>query len=70
MCVHQVERTRGIEKLNAVWLLSVVGITNTIAPVLFGFLSDRTWVNRLFLYSTALVICGCSTVAAPFMRSF
>ncbi|XP_052784920.1 monocarboxylate transporter 12-like isoform X2 [Mya arenaria] len=60
----------GIKKLDAVWLLSVVGIANTIARVLFGFLSDRKWVNRLFLYSTALVICGCSTVAAPFMSSF
>ncbi|WAR15037.1 MOT9-like protein [Mya arenaria] len=60
----------GIEKLDAVWLLSVIGITNTIARVLFGFLSDRKWINRLFLYSAALVICGCSTVVAPFMSSF
>ncbi|XP_052784506.1 monocarboxylate transporter 12-B-like [Mya arenaria] len=60
----------GIDDLDAAWLLSVVGITNTIARVLFGFLSDRKWVNRFLLYSTALIICGCSTVAAPFMKSF
>ncbi|WAR28843.1 MOT9-like protein, partial [Mya arenaria] len=60
----------GIDELDAAWLLSVVGITNAIARVLFGFLSDRKWVNRSLLYSTALIICGCSTVAAPFMKSF
>ncbi|XP_052784504.1 monocarboxylate transporter 12-like [Mya arenaria] len=60
----------GIDELDAAWLLSVVGITNTAARVLFGFLSDRKWVNRSLLYSTALIICGCSTVAAPFMKSF
>ncbi|WAR28836.1 MOT9-like protein, partial [Mya arenaria] len=60
----------GINELEAAWLLSIVGITNTVARVLFGFLSDRKWVNRLFLYNTALVICGVSTTAAPFLTSF
>ncbi|XP_052784507.1 monocarboxylate transporter 12-like [Mya arenaria] len=60
----------GIDELEAAWLLSIVGITNTVARVLFGFLSDRKWVNRLFLCNTALVICGCSTVVASFMTSF
>ena len=30
----------------AAFLLSVIGIANTVARLILGWLSDRTWINR------------------------
>ncbi|CAG5128796.1 unnamed protein product [Candidula unifasciata] len=57
----------GIDEKNAALLLSWIGIANTVGRVVFGFLSDRPWVNRLILYSTALTICGVVTALSPLM---
>jgi len=51
----------GIDKDRAVLLVSIIGIANTAGRMIFGFLSDRKWVNRLMLYNTALTICGVAT---------
>lgn len=48
----------GIESADASFLLSVVGIANTIGRVILGYISDKPWVNRLWLYNGALTICG------------
>ncbi|XP_045200140.2 monocarboxylate transporter 13-like [Mercenaria mercenaria] len=63
-------REAGISDLQASFLVSSVGITNTVGRILFGFLSDRPWVNRLVLYATALVICGAATCVGPLLSSF
>ena len=60
----------GIGDLEAAWLLSSIGISNTIGRIVFGFLSDRKCINRLLLYNTALVICGAGTTVGPLLTSF
>ncbi|KAH9509415.1 hypothetical protein Btru_045844 [Bulinus truncatus] len=55
----------GIDAERAAYLLSVIGIANTLGRIIFGFLSDRPWVNRLMLYNTALTICGLATALSP-----
>lgn len=55
----------GIDADKAALLLSVIGVANTAGRVIFGFLSDRPWINRLMLYNTALTICGLATAFSP-----
>jgi MCP family monocarboxylic acid transporter-like MFS transporter 14 len=43
---------------DAGFLLSIVGISNTLSRVVLGYISDKPWVNRLYLYNIALTICG------------
>ena len=50
----------GIGKYNASYLLSVIGISNIIGKICLGCISDYSWVNRLYLYSICLGICGLS----------
>ena len=57
----------GIDEASAAWLLSAIGIANTIGRVVFGFMADLRWVNRLMLYNTALTICGVATALSPFV---
>lgn len=48
----------GIDEVDASYLLSVVGIANTLGRIILGYISDRSWINRLYLYNTSLAICG------------
>ena len=57
----------GISEERAAWLLSAIGIANTLGRVVFGFMADLKWVNRLMLYNTALTICGVATALSPFV---
>lgn len=52
----------GIPSANASFLLSVVGIANTIGRVILGYISDKPWLNRLWLYNGALTVCGLGIV--------
>lgn len=54
----------------AAFLLSVIGIANTVARLILGWLSDRAWINRLYLYNSCLVICGVSMGLSVYCRSY
>lgn len=60
----------GIEPKMADWLLSVIGISNTIGRVILGLLADMKWMNRLYLYGGVLTLCGIATIIEPFFTSF
>lgn len=60
----------GVSKTDAAFLVSVIGIANTIGRVVFGWMADQKWANRLMLYSTALLICGIATALSPLQNSY
>lgn len=35
-----------------------------------GYISDKSWVNRLWVYNVCLIICGLATVASVFCLDF
>ena len=47
-----------IDSQDASFLIAVIGIANTVGRIITGYVSDKTWLNRLFLYNTALAISG------------
>ena len=49
-----------IDKENASFLLSVIGIANTVGRIVLGWISDKPWLNRLYTYNFSLAICGIS----------
>ncbi|XP_050042907.1 monocarboxylate transporter 14 [Dermacentor andersoni] len=42
-------------------LLSCIGLSNTLGRVVLGYLSDKSCVNRLWLYNVNLTLCGLAT---------
>lgn len=56
----------GIGRSEAAFLISVIGIANTVGRVVFGWLSDLKCVDRLVLYNTVLTLCGISTALCAF----
>lgn len=51
-------------------LLAIIGIGSTLGRVVFGYLSDHSFVNRLWLYNVCLTICGLSTIMSSFAPSY
>jgi len=46
----------GLTAVQGSYLVGLIGISNTVARLVLGLLSQR--MNRLFLYNSCLVICG------------
>ena len=51
-----------INMYDAGFLLSVIGIANTLGRIILGYVSDRPWVNRLYLYNGCLAVCGIGSI--------
>jgi hypothetical protein len=51
-------------------LLSIMGALNTIGRLIFGFISDSTLFNRLWIYIFCLTICGLSALLMSFAYSY
>lgn len=37
---------------------SIIGIFSTVSRLVFGYLSDHSFVNRLWLYMISVTLCG------------
>lgn len=68
--VHLISFPQGIEKSQASLLISVIGITNTFARIICGYVSDFPSVDSLFLNNCCLVLCTISVGITPLCSSF
>ena len=50
----------GVGKYDASYLLSAIGISNLMGKIGLGLISDRPWINRLYLYCICVGTCGLS----------
>jgi MCP family monocarboxylic acid transporter-like MFS transporter 14 len=60
----------GADKESASFLLSIIGITNTLGRVVCGALSDHPKVNVLMVNNAALTLGGVVTIATPFFPAY
>ncbi|XP_053678361.1 monocarboxylate transporter 12-B [Anopheles nili] len=60
----------GIGSQDASYLLGVIGIANTVGRIVLGYLSDKPWVNRLYVYNFSLALCGISTALSVLCLDF
>ncbi|VDL72221.1 unnamed protein product [Nippostrongylus brasiliensis] len=62
--------SRGVDAADSRYLVPVIGVTNTIGRVFFGWLADRGYVSALAINNFSLLACGALTLAAPLLPSF
>ncbi|KAI3380625.1 hypothetical protein SNEBB_001641 [Seison nebaliae] len=60
-------KERGIPTTQAAWLISAIGIANTVARIFFGLLADHPKISVLFLYSSSLTLCGIVTIIQDYI---
>ena len=54
----------GLDRDSASFLLSIIGISNTVSRIILGYVSDRPCVNRLWVYNCALTVSGIGRLSA------
>ncbi|CAN7982454.1 unnamed protein product [Ixodes hexagonus] len=60
----------GISPDKAAFILSAIGITNTVGRVFSGWVSDRPQVNALCINNVALTVGGIATALCPFFETY
>lgn len=61
---------QGIESNSASFLLSIIGITNTVGRVACGYVADFPQVDSLLLNNICLIISTVAVAATPFCHSY
>lgn len=61
--------SRGIAREDANFLISLIGVSNTLGRVAAGWFSDFEWVNSLVVTNLAIFLSGVSVFALPFCGS-
>ncbi|UYV83096.1 hypothetical protein LAZ67_22002204 [Cordylochernes scorpioides] len=70
MYIPECAGLRGVDKNSAAFLLSVIGITNTLGRVLVGWLADRPGVSALLLNNVSIIICGFLVALVPLCQTY
>ena len=55
---------------DATFLLSVIGIANTVGEVIIGWVGDQSWTNLNGLYCICMLACGVATASVPFLTAY
>ncbi|XP_013401065.1 monocarboxylate transporter 14 isoform X2 [Lingula anatina] len=63
-------RAKGIEVNNAAFLVSIVGIANTVARVVMGLSADFRCANRRYMVGTSVIVGGVMVSILPFMMGY
>uniref|UniRef100_T1IHA6 Major facilitator superfamily (MFS) profile domain-containing protein n=1 Tax=Strigamia maritima TaxID=126957 RepID=T1IHA6_STRMM len=60
----------GRTKVEASYLISVIGITNTVGRLICGWVTDRPNVKALHINNSALLVSGIATALVPFCVTY
>ena len=55
---------------DSTYLISMIGLLNTIGEVIIGWVGDQTWMNMNLLYAVCMLACGFSTAVVPFLTRY
>ncbi|XP_033737329.1 monocarboxylate transporter 12-like [Pecten maximus] len=70
--VFTVDRAKemGINERDASLMVAIIGTLHTIGNVLYGYLGDRDWINRAYLYCISMILCGATLSFVPLFTTF
>ncbi|KAF5895270.1 monocarboxylate transporter 5, partial [Clarias magur] len=63
-------RTLGIDPMDASFIISVAGITETVAQLGSGWLTDRNLVHKYHYHKAYLILCGIINLLSPLATSY
>lgn len=63
-------RTLGIDAMDASFIISVAGITETIAQLVSGWVTDRNLFHKYHYHKAYLILCGLVNLLSPLATSY
>jgi len=70
MFIQTYAEGQGVSSVNAAFLISIIGITNTVARILTGLVTDLPFVSPLIVTTLALGIGGIAPLAIAFCTEY
>jgi predicted MFS family arabinose efflux permease len=61
---------RGIDSESAAFIISLIGVSNTVGRVIIGAFVDLPWVSSLIVTNISLIMSGICLLAFPFCYSY
>eukprot|EP00095_Tigriopus_kingsejongensis_P011825 snap_masked-scaffold1818_size27096-processed-gene-0.5 protein:Tk11825 transcript:snap_masked-scaffold1818_size27096-processed-gene-0.5-mRNA-1 annotation:"PREDICTED: uncharacterized protein LOC100881530" len=55
---------------NATFLISLIGIFNTMGELIIGWLGDQPWIAKNVVYAVCMLACGLATAIVPFLTKY
>lgn len=65
-CLADKAKMSNLTSEQASYLLSIIGIANTIGRIVLGYISDKSWVNRLWVYNVCICTAGIGKTSNTF----
>ncbi|XP_057375663.1 monocarboxylate transporter 14-like isoform X1 [Daphnia carinata] len=62
--------TKDIDEETAAFLLSIIGITNTVGRLISGYISDFPAVDSLFVTNVCIAVSGVAVFCVPFCSNY
>ncbi|XP_052035455.1 monocarboxylate transporter 5 isoform X2 [Apodemus sylvaticus] len=63
-------KTLGIHIMDASYLVSVAGITETVSQLISGWIADQNWIKKYQYHKSYLILCGVTNLLAPLATTF
>ncbi|GAB5575352.1 monocarboxylate transporter 12 isoform X1 [Prionailurus iriomotensis] len=63
-------KTLGIDFMDATFLVSVAGITETVSQIVSGWVADQDWIKKYHYHKSYLILCGFTNLLAPLATTF
>ncbi|XP_006149623.1 monocarboxylate transporter 5 isoform X2 [Tupaia chinensis] len=63
-------KTLGIDIMDASYLVSVAGITETVSQIISGWVADQNWIKKYHYHKSYLILCGITNLLAPLATTF
>lgn len=63
-------KTLGIDIMDASYLVSVAGITETVSQLISGWIADQNWIKKYQYHKSYLILCGVTNLLAPLATTF
>uniref|UniRef100_A0ABI7ZFY3 Major facilitator superfamily (MFS) profile domain-containing protein n=1 Tax=Felis catus TaxID=9685 RepID=A0ABI7ZFY3_FELCA len=63
-------KTLGIDFMDATFLVSVAGITETVSLIASGWVADQDWIKKYHYHKSYLILCGFTNLLAPLATTF
>ncbi|XP_046501430.1 monocarboxylate transporter 5 isoform X1 [Equus quagga] len=63
-------KTLGIDIMDASYLISVAGISETVSQIISGWVADQNWMKKYHYHKSYLILCGITNLLAPLATTF
>ncbi|CAI2356845.1 unnamed protein product [Caenorhabditis sp. 36 PRJEB53466] len=69
MFLKDLSNSMELDPSQAKYLVPIIGVTNTVGRVFFGWVADKKYLSALTINNLSLVICGVLTLGCPLLRT-